>query len=342
MGIWDYSRSAFGICAAAAMLAGCGGSQPSIGTPGATPRTQTSAIATQGEPAGSWMLPEAKSGDLLYVAVDDSIEIFTYPGLKEVTSFNPGLGGLGEGAANHTTGELCFSDGGPFIWLFSHGGEKPFAMLLAPGSGAFNDCAFNPTDNDIAASYESDGGGCIAIYHSPSGSPTLYSATNIGGCEWLAYDGSGDLYVDGLASPSGFGLGELPAGGNQLIALTLDKRLKPVGSLQWDGQYMTMAVHRTLYRFTTSGSSVRIVSHVTLQGMHFNKLQEYSTTYDLLGSRVIAPIGRGPRPKIGFWQYPAGGKSLRVLQVPKPKKGAVGDALSSVAPSQPNTQREKR
>ena len=31
MRIWDYSRSAFGICAAAAMLAGCSGSQPPIG-----------------------------------------------------------------------------------------------------------------------------------------------------------------------------------------------------------------------------------------------------------------------------------------------------------------------
>jgi hypothetical protein len=37
MGIWDYSRSAFGICIAGAMLAGCGGSQPPIGAPGSTP-----------------------------------------------------------------------------------------------------------------------------------------------------------------------------------------------------------------------------------------------------------------------------------------------------------------
>ena len=34
MRIWDFSRSAFGICAAAAMLPGCGGSQPPVGVPG--------------------------------------------------------------------------------------------------------------------------------------------------------------------------------------------------------------------------------------------------------------------------------------------------------------------
>jgi hypothetical protein len=37
MRIWDFSRSAFGICTAAAMLAGCGGSQSPIGAPGAIP-----------------------------------------------------------------------------------------------------------------------------------------------------------------------------------------------------------------------------------------------------------------------------------------------------------------
>ena len=39
MGIWDYRRSAFGICAAAPMLAGCGGSQPLIGAEGAIPKS---------------------------------------------------------------------------------------------------------------------------------------------------------------------------------------------------------------------------------------------------------------------------------------------------------------
>src|SRR5580700_2647739 len=52
-------------CVAAAMLAGCGGSQPPIGAPGAA--LQSSAIGTQVDHGGSWMAPEAKSEDLLYV-----------------------------------------------------------------------------------------------------------------------------------------------------------------------------------------------------------------------------------------------------------------------------------
>jgi hypothetical protein len=47
---------------AAVLLAGCGESQP-LGAPGAMP--QSRAIATHAERGKSWMLPKAKSEDLL-------------------------------------------------------------------------------------------------------------------------------------------------------------------------------------------------------------------------------------------------------------------------------------
>jgi hypothetical protein len=49
--IWSFGRCAVGIFAAAALLAGCGGSQPPINASGATP--QSRAIATHVKPAGS-------------------------------------------------------------------------------------------------------------------------------------------------------------------------------------------------------------------------------------------------------------------------------------------------
>ena len=52
------SYLALSISATAAMLLGCGGSQPPIDAPGAMP--QSRAIATYAERGGSWMLPEAK------------------------------------------------------------------------------------------------------------------------------------------------------------------------------------------------------------------------------------------------------------------------------------------
>jgi len=62
----DFGRYALGSCAAVALLVGCGGSQPPIGAPGAMP--QTMATAARFDRGNSWMLPEAKSSDLLYVS----------------------------------------------------------------------------------------------------------------------------------------------------------------------------------------------------------------------------------------------------------------------------------
>jgi|HubBroStandDraft_2_1064218.scaffolds.fasta_scaffold00553_4 hypothetical protein len=62
----DFSRYVLSGCAAAAMLVACGGSQPPIGVPGAIPKTSASAAHVERD--GSWVLPETKSDDLLYVA----------------------------------------------------------------------------------------------------------------------------------------------------------------------------------------------------------------------------------------------------------------------------------
>ena len=48
------NRYALSSCVVAGTLAGCGGSQPPIGAPGATP--QSRAVAQHGHRSGSWML----------------------------------------------------------------------------------------------------------------------------------------------------------------------------------------------------------------------------------------------------------------------------------------------
>jgi hypothetical protein len=65
------------IGAAAVLLTGCGGSQPPIGAPGAM--LQSHAIATHAPRGGSWMLPEAKSEDLLYVSEVGTVTVYSYP-----------------------------------------------------------------------------------------------------------------------------------------------------------------------------------------------------------------------------------------------------------------------
>jgi hypothetical protein len=59
----DFGRFALSTCVAAAMLAGCGGSQPPIGAPGAM---QSHTITTHAAHAGSSMAPEAKGQAMPY------------------------------------------------------------------------------------------------------------------------------------------------------------------------------------------------------------------------------------------------------------------------------------
>ncbi len=71
---------------AAAMLSGCGGSQPPAGASGPVPQTPT--IARYANRDASWMVPEARARDLLYVSSAtyqySDVYVYTFPALKLV------------------------------------------------------------------------------------------------------------------------------------------------------------------------------------------------------------------------------------------------------------------
>jgi hypothetical protein len=71
-----FNRYAFSTSMATALLAGCGGSQPPIGALGAMP--QGRAVATHHGRGGSWMLPKARSEDLLYVSDPEKTDVYVY------------------------------------------------------------------------------------------------------------------------------------------------------------------------------------------------------------------------------------------------------------------------
>ena len=71
------SCNALAIGAAAALLAGCGGSQPPIGVSGAMPQSSTLAMHTDG--GQSWMLPGAKSQDLIYSSHSEGVAVYFTP-----------------------------------------------------------------------------------------------------------------------------------------------------------------------------------------------------------------------------------------------------------------------
>lgn len=128
------------LLAAAAMLAGCGGSQPPIAAPGAIP--QSPAVATHAERGGSWMLPEARGEDLLYADLSganaDVIYVFSYPKGKLVgrlyqsgSQYQQGLCSDSRGHVFVTT--LSSSLFGGNIYEYAHAGTKPIETLYEHG-----------------------------------------------------------------------------------------------------------------------------------------------------------------------------------------------------------------
>src|SRR5580692_1055393 len=213
---------------AAVWLAGCGGSQLPVGAPGAMP--QTSAIATRAEGGKSWMSPEVKSGDLLYVSyTDDHVNVFTYPQgslVQELVGFSGPSGECVDKSrdvfiVNSGTGSGTVQPG---ILEYAHGGTAPINTLGIPNGYTPWGCAIDPTTGNLAVTVNSSGEDGLAIFQNASGTPTI-SSTGYLATRFCTYDDHGNLFVDGQANQSLVGFIEFPAGQKTFKQISLNKRL---------------------------------------------------------------------------------------------------------------------
>jgi|HubBroStandDraft_6_1064221.scaffolds.fasta_scaffold169963_2 hypothetical protein len=312
MRIWDFSRSAFGIWAAAAMLAACGGSQPPIGAPVAMP--QSRAVATTGNRGTSWRLPEAKSRDLLYVVTGGgTVDILSYPGSKLLGTLRSAKDSYEPVTANPTNGDILIGGRGAVIYEFAHGGQRPIAEIHTPtGFEQTVDYAFDPTTESIAVSLQkSFDKGFVGIYASPSSNPTLYSVPNMEYLGFLGYDNQGNLFIEGKESANGPDVfAELPKGNSSFNDVTLNQMLTNMGTVQWDGSYITLASGNSVYEIQVSGSTGTIVGQTTLAG----EWTEYPVFWIqggvILGDHVTKT---NKYNGLGVWHYPQGGSSYKVI-----------------------------
>ena len=112
----DFSRSFFGICAAAALLAACGVTPPPISAAGTTARTSS-------------LTRQASDGDLLYVPGRGQSYVLAYPGGRIVGTISGG----GEVACSDASGEV-FLVQGLSVTEYTHGATTPSATLTIPGN----------------------------------------------------------------------------------------------------------------------------------------------------------------------------------------------------------------
>jgi hypothetical protein len=308
-------------CVAIALLAGCGGSQPPIGAPGAM--TQTAATDAQ----------EAKNGsDLLYVAGSGAAYVFSYPKVKLLATI-PNTGS--RDACSDTDGNVFLTSGNAAL-EFKHGGTTPIATLQVPGQA--DGCAVDPNNNSLAVVFRpNSGSNDVAVFAGESGTPTLYSSNLTDNIQFDGYDGSSNLFVAGY-NEYGSVLAELPSGSSSFSSLTISPTVKGLpGRIQWDGSYLTLEAGQgeenppgglQIDRIAVSGTTATVISTTTLKSIPGG-----ATASWIDGDSIIVPYGRTPRTlqNIGIWKYPKGGSRSETHKKPAGGKALLLAATISVS-----------
>jgi hypothetical protein len=318
--------STVGIFIAGIALASCSGGSVPL-QQGLVPSARLQNASSYDGRGGSWILPEAKKTDLLYVSdlLAQVVDIYTYGhGYKlvgELTGFfNP------EGLCVDKKGDVYVTNdtslGVYQITEYAHGGTTPLRTINDP-DGRANGCSVDPTTGNLAVADfwgTSETIGNVAVYPKASGTPKSYSNPNIFYDYYCGYDDKGNLFVDGETEGSVFGLGELAKGGNTLNFINIDQTIYLPGGVQWDGKYLAVgdqvAVKHnftsTIYQFSISGSEATTVNTMVLTGssqvaqfwiprIHDGGKRHY-------GDRLIGPNQDGKDTL--FWDYPSGGNPI--------------------------------
>lgn len=298
---------------AAALLAGCGGSQPPIGSPGAVALTSTP--ATHADRGKSWMLPEATSENLLYIA--------DYGGGAEVYSYLPArlkfVGYLAapvnaEGECVDKKQDVFITSSNLEIYEYAHGATSPKAILADPFVAPAN-CSVDPTTGNLAVvGYGFGKYKGVAIFEHARGKARLYSESwNSQAC---GYDDQGNLFIDG-GGAGNIDFAELPKGTTKFINIPLNQSFNSMGGVQWDGKYLAIGdfYNSIIYEFSISGSTATEVGSTALSGSG----TIWQFFIDRARGKVIVPSTFEEYGGfVGIYDYPAGGMSHRTLSFGSP------------------------
>jgi hypothetical protein len=307
MYISNATRYALGVCAAVTTLAGCGALPVSLGPRG--PIGQNAMLAVRPDRSRSWMAPDAKKVNLLYISdlTTGDVYVYSYPdGVLEGT-----LTGFKRpwGLCVDKAGKVFVTEESGFqILEYAHGGTTPLATLKDPGEDP-GGCSVDPTTGDLAVaniSTPATNPGDVAIYKNARGARRAFKDREITYYEYCSYDNQGNLYVDGM-TPSAFVFAELPKGTTSFANIALNENIQFAGGVQWDGKYVAIRDYEAnvIYQFSISGSGGTETGSTPLDG------SSYVAQFWIQGSNVVGPDANSGT--VMFWNYPAGGSPTKTI-----------------------------
>jgi hypothetical protein len=310
-----FARNAICIGVAAALLAGC---SPLFDS--AQGDTVPAAMAK------NWVLPAAKSGDLLYVATGDNVYVLSYPQGKLVGSLGIGSSDL----CSDKDGDV-FVGSGYDVYEYAHGGTSPIQALEA-GDIPLG-CAVDPRTGNLAVTLEASGAGEVAIFPGAKAPSTWYRDPDIYMYGLCGYDDRGNLFVDGAGGDDGY-IAKLPKGSSTFTNYSLDSSGFDVfGGIQWDGRHIAFSNPTTdqIFRLKFGKTAFEVVGTTQITGWQngYSGRWPYTQTW-LHGGTFIAQSSS--QAELGLWPYPAGGNARKTLGPFKGGDVSIYGITISVAP----------
>ncbi len=309
MKVFEPSGYALSVSITAIILAGCGGSQTSIGAQGAMP--QVAAIATHADHGGSWMGPDAKTKDLLYISSysNGDVYVYSYPHVSlkgTLTGFSSPAGECVDKSGH------IFITSGSGVLEYAHAGTTPIATLKDAGSP--QGCSVDPRTGNLAvtnysATSNSQGPGNVAIYTNAKGNPRYLTDSKIYHENFCGYDNAGNLFVDGYDSSFLVKLSEISSGRTSFKNIKLNQTITGAGGVQWDGKHLAVGNNTegpgTIYQFAINGEKGTEVGSTPLND------SGGAIQFWLEEANVIVP--EPFTNDIGIWAYPAGGSAKKTI-----------------------------
>jgi len=285
------NRYTLGMCAAAALATGCGGTQAQI--------------PAQAVPEPTFVRATAANNDLLYVSNpgNNTVTIYQYQSRKLVGT----LHGFASpaGLCADTAGNVWVTnEGGHDVIEYAHGGTKPIKRV-GDGSEKPLACSVDATTGNLAVLNAGD----VAVYRKASGSPKRYRGGGVYGYRSLGYGGHGDLLVDGGAYDTRnlIAFAQVPLGATHLQQVALSKTMfwVPPTFVQWDGQFWVVGTE-TLdwFKITRRGGTFEGYSMISPSG----PIAQFSiaTIYpgSQRGDQIV--VTEDDPYMVEFFEYPAG------------------------------------
>jgi hypothetical protein len=309
--VFFHSQLVLAACMAAALPAcssGAGGS----GMPAAP------AAVSAGSPAQSWIDSKASKGTLLYVSDPGTatVGVFTFPKGRRIGTLKGFTQPMGE--CVDLSGNLYVTDKAALkIYEFAHGKSKPIQIIDTTPYAPYK-CAFNLHGGDqtgylahVNAPDTDDPSGSVTILGAGHGDGQLNMTRQFSSIGYICYDQhqeSANLWLDGLNYDNSFQMAYFHVHRKKFNDFPFPNSLAAPGDVWWDGKLLDIADQSG-----TSGASIinryEIAGDVTLAGTIdlSQQVAQFVTGDSILVGSVTA------QQSVQFWNYPAGGSSVRTL-----------------------------